>query len=134
MRVRHSPGLARRILIIGLTTWGLVMIVPDLYRVLSPLDSAGFAADNDGRIYDVQGPFAQDSESPAWGAGLRVGDRLDLAAMRCAPPPLAYRRAETSVLREQVAPWSGGYRELGTPWNPSPTRKDHSPCTMRSRR
>ena len=24
-------------------------------------------------------------KSPAWQAGLRVGDRLDLAAMRCVP-------------------------------------------------
>ena len=79
-------GLARRILIVGLTTWGLGMIVPDVYRVFAPLDSAGFAADNDGRIYDVRGPFMSDSESPAWNAGLRVGDRLDLHAMRCVPP------------------------------------------------
>ena len=61
------------------------MVTPDLYRVVSPLDSAGFAADNDGRIYDVHGAFARDSDSPAWNAGLRVGDRLDLRAMRCTP-------------------------------------------------
>ena len=36
-------------------------------------------------IYDVQGPFASEGESPAWRAGLRVGDRLDLVAMRCIP-------------------------------------------------
>jgi hypothetical protein len=98
MRARHTPGLGSRILIIGLTTWGLGMIVPDLYRVVAPLDSAGFAADNDGRIYDVQGPFVQESESPAWSAGLRVGDRLDLAAMRCAPPRGAACASLLSVL------------------------------------
>lgn len=61
------------------------MIVPDFYRVIAPLASAGFAADNDGRIYDVRGVFARDSDSPAWHAGLRVGDRLDLQAMGCVP-------------------------------------------------
>jgi hypothetical protein len=62
------------------------MIVPDLSRVLVPLASAGFAADNDGRVYDVTGPFGRPAESPAWNAGLRVRDQIDLRAMRCAPP------------------------------------------------
>jgi hypothetical protein len=50
--------------------------------IIQPLASTGFAADNDGWIYDVKGPFAQD-DSPAWQAGLRQGDRLDLPAMEC---------------------------------------------------
>ena len=41
--------MAGRILLIGLTVWALLMIAPDLYRVVDPLGSAGFAADNDGR-------------------------------------------------------------------------------------
>jgi hypothetical protein len=86
MLVRRTAGLPGRILLIGLTAWALLMIAPDLYRVVDPLASAGFAADNDGRIYDVRGPFAQETDSPAWNAGLRVGDRLDLTAMRCLPP------------------------------------------------
>jgi hypothetical protein len=86
MRDRQTAGLAGRIVLIGLTAWALLMIVPDLYRVVDPLASAGFAADNDGRIYDVRGPFGTDEDSPAWNAGLRVGDRLDLMAMRCVPP------------------------------------------------
>jgi len=86
MRTSHKPRLVWRVLIVGLTAWSLLMIVPDLYRVATPLDSAGFAADNDGRIYDVRGPFPRDTDSPAWNAGLRIGDRLDLRAMRCAPP------------------------------------------------
>ena len=86
MRVRQTRELAGNILLIGLTAWALLMISPDLYRVVDPLASAGFAADNDGRIYDVRGPFARQMDSPAWNAGLRVGDRIDLTAMRCTPP------------------------------------------------
>jgi hypothetical protein len=86
MRDRQTGGWAGRIALIGLTVWALLMIVPDLYRVLDPLASVGFAADNDGRIYDVKGPFGTDEKSPAWISGLRTGDRVDLRAMRCAPP------------------------------------------------
>src|SRR5690242_19197941 len=62
------------------------MIVPDLYRVIDPLASFGVAVDNDGDVIDVKGPFERPSESPAERAGVRVGDRVDLAAMRCLPP------------------------------------------------
>jgi hypothetical protein len=86
MQDRQAGGLAGRIVMIGLTAWALLMIAPDLYRVVDPLASVGFAADNNGRIYDVRGPFADEADSPAWNAGLRPGDRLDLAAMNCAPP------------------------------------------------
>jgi hypothetical protein len=75
-----------RALLIVLTTWALVMIVPDLYRVIDPLASFGVAVDNDGNVIDVKGPFERPSESPAERAGVRVGDRVDLAAMRCLPP------------------------------------------------
>ncbi|MGD0532474.1 MAG: hypothetical protein ABSA62_09410, partial [Methyloceanibacter sp.] len=61
------------------------MIVPDLWRVAQPLGSFGYYADNDGLIYDVTGPFDDQAESPAWKAGLREGDRLDLSRMRCIP-------------------------------------------------
>jgi hypothetical protein len=61
------------------------MIVPDFHRVIQPLASTGFAVDNDGWIYDVTGPFPQD-DSPAWQAGLRQGDRLDLRTMECSTP------------------------------------------------
>jgi hypothetical protein len=59
------------------------MIVPDFYRVIQPLASAGFAADNNGSIFDVVGPFPHEEDSPAWQAGLRPGDKLDLSAMNC---------------------------------------------------
>jgi hypothetical protein len=98
MLVRRFGGRPGRILLIGLAAWALLMIAPDLYRVVDPLASAGFAADNDGRIYDVRGPFAQEADSPAWNAGLRVGDRIDLMGMRCAPPRGAACATLLSVL------------------------------------
>ena len=51
---------------------------PDLLRVVHPLSSFGFYANNDGLIYDVTGPFADEASSPAWQAGLREGDQIDL--------------------------------------------------------
>jgi hypothetical protein len=78
-----------RLLLILLTLWGLLMIVPDLFRVAQPIGSFGFYADNDGRIYDVAGPFEQEADSPAWQAGIRPGDRLDLSRLRCGLKDLA---------------------------------------------
>jgi hypothetical protein len=72
-----------RLALIVLTLWGLAMVVPDLLRVAQPLGSFGFYANNDGLIYDVVGPFDAEGESPAWQAGIRPGDRLDLTRLRC---------------------------------------------------
>ena len=72
-----------RILVIVLALWGLAMIVPDLVRVVQPLGSFGFYADNDGLIYSVSGPFENRASSPAWKAGIRPGDRIDLDRLRC---------------------------------------------------
>ena len=72
-----------RIVLITLLLWGLAMIVPDLIRVIHPLGSFGFYANNDGLICDVTGPFQDEASSPAWKAGLRTGDRIDLAHLRC---------------------------------------------------
>jgi hypothetical protein len=83
-----------------LTIYAVAMIAPDLLRVVRPLGSFGIEIDGDGLIYDVQGPFASEEESPAWRAGLRVGDRLDLAAMRCAP-------FDTAVCASLLAQWGG---------------------------
>jgi hypothetical protein len=80
--VRKGRILPERIVLTAVTFWGLLMIVPDFHRLIQPLASTGFEADNDGWIYDVTGPFAQD-DSPAWQAGVRQGDRLDLPAMAC---------------------------------------------------
>jgi len=77
--------IAGRVLLVALTFWALAMVVPDFYRLHQPLGSFGFYANNDGIITDVQGPFRDQTASPAFQAGLRVGDRLDLAQMRCIP-------------------------------------------------
>ena len=55
-----------RPLLIGLLIWALLMIVPDLARVVRPLSSFGFYADNNGMVYDTTGPFADKTASPAW--------------------------------------------------------------------
>jgi energy-converting hydrogenase Eha subunit A len=74
-----------RIILLVLLAWALTMVTPDLRRVLQPLGSLGLYADNNGLIYDVVGPFRAREDSPAWQAGLRPGDRLDLGRMRCLP-------------------------------------------------
>jgi hypothetical protein len=81
--VRRARIVAGRIALLAVTFWALLMVVPDFHRVIQPLASTGFAADNDGAIYDVKGPFLHEEDSPAWRAGLRLGDRLDLPAMDC---------------------------------------------------
>ncbi len=75
----------QRTLLIVLVAWALLMIVPDLWRVVQPLGSFGLYANNDGLIYNVTGPFDDQTASPAWKAGVREGDRLDLSKMRCFP-------------------------------------------------
>ena len=75
----------QRLLLIVLLAWALAMIVPDVLRVVQPLGSFGFYADNDGMIYDITGPFDAESDSPAWQAGIRDGDRLALSKLRCFP-------------------------------------------------
>jgi hypothetical protein len=84
MTDRNGASLFGRVALLLLTFYAIAMIAPDLLRVVRPLGSFGLAMDGDGRIYDVQGPFESEEVSPAWRAGLRAGDRLDLAAMSCA--------------------------------------------------
>jgi hypothetical protein len=74
-----------RCVLVVLAIWALAMVVPDLARLVHRLGSFGFFADSDGVVTDVQGPFNAEEDSPAWQAGLRVGDRLDLHEMRCVP-------------------------------------------------
>ena len=85
MADRNGASLFGRVALVLLTIYALAMVAPDFLRVLRPLGSFGLATNGDGLIYDVQGPFASEEDSPAWRAGLRVGDRLDLVAMRCIP-------------------------------------------------
>lgn len=72
-----------RIILIVLTLWGLAMVVPDLSRAVQPLGAFGMSVNNDGLIYDVKGPFPDEPSSPAWRAGIRIGDRIDIERMRC---------------------------------------------------
>jgi len=83
--MRSYGQIAGRVLLVALAFWALAMVVPDFYRLYQPLGSFGFYANNDGVITDIQGPFLDQTASPAFRAGLRVGDRLDLAQMRCVP-------------------------------------------------
>ncbi len=100
MADRNGASLLGRVALLLLTIYALAMIAPDLLRVVRPLGSFGLATNGDGLIYDVEGPFASEQDSPAWRAGLRVGDRLDLAAMRCAP-------VDTNVCASMLAQWGG---------------------------
>jgi hypothetical protein len=95
-----GANLFSRVALLLLTVYALAMIVPDLLRVVRPLGSFGLAMDGDGRIYDVQGPFEAEHDSPAWRAGLRAGDRLDLAAMSCAS-------VDTIVCASLLSQWGG---------------------------
>jgi hypothetical protein len=97
---RNGASLFGRVALLLLTVYALAMIAPDLLRVLRPLGSFGLAMDGDGRIYDVRGPFEAEQDSPAWRAGLRAGDRVDLAAMRCAP-------VDTTVCASLLSQWGG---------------------------
>lgn len=83
-------GHIGRVLLVLLTLYGLALIVPDFYRLGRPLGSFGLTVDNDGLIFDVQGPFATEADLPAWQAGLRAGDRLDLQRMRCIPIDISH--------------------------------------------
>ena len=74
-----------RTFLIVVLAWALAMIGPDLARLVQPLGSLGLYANSDGLVYDVAGPFPDVTASPAWQAGIRVGDRLDLSRMTCVP-------------------------------------------------
>jgi hypothetical protein len=83
--MRSYGQIAGRVLLVALAFWALAMVVPDFYRLYQPLGSFGFYANNDGVITDIQGPFLDQTASPAFRAGLRIGERLDLEQMRCIP-------------------------------------------------
>jgi hypothetical protein len=87
-----------RWLLIALAFWALAMILPDFYRVFGPLGSFGLIVDNDGRVVDVVGVFDSAADSPAAQAGIVVGDRIDLQAMRCVPLDSHHCRSLLSVI------------------------------------
>src|SRR6202167_1338746 len=97
----RSGGLfIGRIVLALFTLWALAMILPDLQRLHKPLGSFGFYANNDGLVTDVQGPFRDAAASPAFAAGLRAGDRLDLTPMR-------WRPIDTLQCASARAAWGG---------------------------
>jgi hypothetical protein len=100
MQEQNRASLGSRILLILLTLYALAMIAPDLYRMARPLGSFGLASSNDGLIYDVQAPFIAETASPAWRAGVRPGDQLDLGRMRCIP-------VDTDICASLLALWGG---------------------------
>ena len=100
MSERNGSKLLGRALLALLTLYALAIIAPDFARLARPLGSFGFATNADGLIYDVKGPFATEEDSPAWRAGLRVGDRIDLAAMRCVP-------VDTDICASTLTLWGG---------------------------
>jgi hypothetical protein len=84
-RMQRQTRSVGRILLVAFTLWALAMVVPEFYRLVQPLGSFGFYANNNGLVTDVQGPFPNEAVSPAFQAGMRLGDRLDLTQMRCIP-------------------------------------------------
>ena len=116
----------QRLLLIALMLWGIFMVAPDLLRIVKPLSSFGFYANNDGLIYDVEGPFNHKSESPAWKAGVRVGDRVDLERMRCRLKDMADCGDALAVLGgvEFVLPGRTATLYLAAA-NGKPARDDH---------
>jgi len=100
MGERGRTRLTGRIVLVLLTFYALAMIAPDLLRIARPLASFGLTSNADGLIYDVQSPFAAEEDSPAWRAGVRRGDRLDLRAMRCVP-------VDTNLCASALALWGG---------------------------
>ena len=81
----------QRLLLIVLLTWALAMIVPDVLRIVQPLGSFGFYADNDGMIYEVVARST--SLRPGMQAYARATSSrsASFAAFPTTPPPAATR-------------------------------------------
>lgn len=95
----HWPRFdAGRVLLVVLATWAIAMIAPDGYRVFGSIGTFGLVVNNDGLIVDTAGGFVTPAQSPAARAGVVVGDRVDLRAMRCVPPVSSRCRSLLSVL------------------------------------
>ena len=107
--VRRFRG---RFLLVVLTLWSLAMVVPDFYRLVHPLGSFGLLVDGDGLVTDVRGPFSEETDSPAWRAGMRPGDRLDLARMRCIPVDTLRCATALAVLGKAPLASVGRHAEL----------------------
>ena len=97
----NSKVFGGRVLLAVLTVYALAMILPDFARLVRPLGAWGLVTNANGLIYDVQAQFDSEDDSPAWKAGLRPGDHLDLHGMRCAP-------IDTDLCAANLGLW-GGY-------------------------
>src|SRR5882672_4091248 len=79
--------LWQKLLLIAALIWALVVVVPDIYRLYSPLGTLGFSADNNGLIYEVYDKPATTVDFPgAPGRGLTVGDTIQLKPGPCWHP------------------------------------------------
>ncbi len=85
LSARIAPALAidgrltwlGKALAIVLAAWALLVVMPDALRLVQPLGTLGFVADNDGLVTSVV------SNGPAERAGVRAGDRIALDTMSC---------------------------------------------------
>lgn len=106
MRIDGAAGLSRlgRGAIIILALWAAFLNLSDVARLVVPLDTLGFAVDNDGRVTDV-------FDSPATGT-IRMGDRIDLSR-NCRSGLMSPACADVLAVvggmagTEYVAPWRG---------------------------
>src|SRR5437588_1657620 len=64
-----------QIVVIILTCWALLVVVPDSIQLFHRMGTIGLTADNDGKITA--------SDNPAKQKNIVAGDHIDLSAMRC---------------------------------------------------
>jgi hypothetical protein len=82
----YTERMARhRIILIPLLVWAARHDRARAWRVVRPLASYGSSANNDCLIYDVRKPVDELAQSPAWKAGIRKGDHLDMTKLGCVP-------------------------------------------------
>ena len=108
--------LGGRLILVLLTLYAVAMIAPDFLRIVRPLGSLGLTSNADGVVFEVQGPFDTQEESPAWRAGVRAGDRFDLERMRC-------NEVRDEFCAAKLALWGGvNYLLPGREVDPRPPR------------
>ncbi|MBS0561538.1 MAG: hypothetical protein JSR21_15935 [Proteobacteria bacterium] len=93
-------GPAGRVILGVVTLYALLLIAPDMIRPFKPLASFGVSMDSNGVIYDAVSPFEHPESSPAAGAGIVPGDRVDLGRMTCVP-------VGTDACASLLAIWGG---------------------------
>jgi hypothetical protein len=92
-RTTTSRSVVRAIVVIALAAWSVLSALPDIALPWHPFSTFGFYSDADGNITDVYPDHA------AAAAGLRVGDRIDLAKT-----PFESRRYAETVYSSTWAP------------------------------